>query len=407
MRNKVTILIAAAASLLALSGCKHGEAKVTTAAPIPVQTVRVEEVKVDASTQYSASIEPDTTVEMAFRVDGYVDSLLKVGGRDVQVGDFVPRGAILARVRQSEFRAGLDGSRARALQAGEALNVAAFQLSQVEALYTKASLDADRATALYEQKAMTKPEFDAARAQLDSMRAQVEAARRNVEAQRGALKNAKAQEQLDSVTFGDTALVSPMASIVLDKRVEQGSLVGRGIPVFRLGAIATVRMAIGVPDTTVTNLKLGGALPVRVDAFPDQTFEGQIREIAAAADPSTRLFRIEVAIPNPKQQLKAGMMGKVSISGTQGDRHLPAVPAMALLRAPSDPQAAVVYVVEGGPETQVARLRTVRLGPFTGSRATVLAGLSKGEQVVTGGRQNLVDGSLIRVARQGGSHVAH
>ena len=45
----------------------------------------------------------------------------------------------------------------------------------------------------------------------------------------------------------------------------------------------------------------------------------------------------------------------------------------------------------------LARLRTVRLGQFAGSRATVLAGLKKGERVVTGGKQNLVDGALIRV----------
>ena len=152
------------------------------AAAIPVQTAAVEEVAVDTTTHYSATIEPDTTVEMAFKVDGYVESLLKVGGRNVQEGDFVAKGAVLARVRQSDYRAGLDASRAQALQAAEGLKVAMWQLSQVEAIYTKASLDAERATALYQEKALTKPDYDAARAQLDSTRAQVEAARKNVEA---------------------------------------------------------------------------------------------------------------------------------------------------------------------------------------------------------------------------------
>jgi RND family efflux transporter MFP subunit len=156
-------------------------------------------------------------------------------------------------------------------------------------------------------------------------------------------------------------------------------------------------MAFGVPDTLVTRMALGAVLPVNVDALPDNSFQGRIREIAAAADPATRLYRVEVAIANVKQQLKAGMMGKVSVPGTQSAALLPAVPATALLRSPSDPNAASVFVVEGGSAKNLARLRTIRLGQFVGSRVTVLAGLKKGERVVIGGKQNLVDGALIRV----------
>jgi len=386
-----------ATALLTVSGCGHVETEVSASAAIPVQSAEVVEVAVDTSTHYSATIEPDTTVEMAFKVDGYLESLLKVGGRNVQIGDFVPKGAVLARVRQSDYRAGLDVSRSQALQAAEGLKVAMWQLSQVEAIHTKASLDAERATALYQEKALTKPDYDAARAQLDSTRAQMEAARKNVEVQRNLLEGAKAQERSSTITFEDTALVAPMSAVVLDKRLEPGTLVSRGMPVFRLADVGTVRMAFGVPDTLVNRMALGAVLPVQVDASPDRSFDGRIREIAAAADPATRLFRIEVAIPNTKQQLKAGMMGRVSVPGTQSDVMLPAVPATALLRSPSDPNSASVFVSDFGPEKTLARLRTVRLGEFAGSRVTVLAGLKTGEHVVTGGKQNLVDGALIRV----------
>jgi hypothetical protein len=77
---------------------------------------------------------------------------------------------------------------------------------------------------------------------------------------------------------------------------------------------------------------------------------------------------------------------------------IPSVPVAALLRAPSDPNAASVFVIDRAPGKSVARLRSIRLGQFVGSRVTVLAGLKKGEAVVTGGRQNLMDGSIIRVA---------
>jgi RND family efflux transporter MFP subunit len=206
-----------------------------------------------------------------------------------------------------------------------------------------------------------------------------------------------AQERSSKITFDDTALVAPMTAVVLEKRVEHGALVSRGVPAFRLGDVSTVRMAFSVPDTLVSGLKLGAVLPVHVDAMPDQSFQGRISEIAAAADPATRLYRVEVAIPNSQQRLKTGMMGKVSVPGSQPDAVLPAVPAIALLRAASDPNAASVFVVEGTAENTVARLLTVRLGDFNGSRVTVLAGLKTGQRVVTGGKQNLVDGAPIRV----------
>jgi multidrug efflux pump subunit AcrA (membrane-fusion protein) len=68
------------------------------------------------------------------------------------------------------------------------------------------------------------------------------------------------------------------------------------------------------------------------------------------------------------------------------------------LRAPSDPNAATVFVIDSASGKPFARLRTVRLGQFVGSRVTVLGGLKKGERVVTGGKQNLIDGAAIRVA---------
>ncbi|MDX2181168.1 MAG: efflux RND transporter periplasmic adaptor subunit [Bryobacteraceae bacterium] len=398
MHTQITAVVIAA-GLLVMSGCGQGKAESTRVAPVPVQTASVEEVAVKNTTEYSATIEPDTTVEMAFKVDGYVDSLLQVGGRKLQEGDFVAKGSVLARVRQSDYRASLDVSRAQALQAAEGLNAAAWQLSQVEAIHKKASLDADRAEALYKEKALTKPDYDAARAQLDSTRAQVEAARKNVEALRNSVESAKAQERLAGITFADTALVAPMPAVVLEKKVEPGSLVGRGTPVFRLGDLTTVRMAFGVPDTLLVGLKLGAPIAVHIDALPDLPLQGRIRQIGAAADPATRLFRVEVAIPNEKRQLRVGMMGKVSVPDNSGSAPLPAVPAAALLRSPSDPNAAAVFVMEGGPGQAVARLRSVRLGQFAGSRVVVAAGLNPGERVVTGGRQNLVDGAAIRVVQ--------
>ena len=93
-----------AGGLLVLSGCRDTKSQANVPAAISVQTAAVEAVTVDTTNRYSATLEPDSTVEMAFKVDGYVESLLKVGGRNVQAGDFVAKGAVLARVRQSDYQ---------------------------------------------------------------------------------------------------------------------------------------------------------------------------------------------------------------------------------------------------------------------------------------------------------------
>src|SRR5713226_1416816 len=78
--------------------------------PVPVKVVEVQLHAADSGARYSATIIPRTQVELAFKVDGYVDALQKVRGvdgqmRDLQEGDRIAAGAVLARVRQSEYQA--------------------------------------------------------------------------------------------------------------------------------------------------------------------------------------------------------------------------------------------------------------------------------------------------------------
>src|SRR2546427_9550507 len=77
--------------------------------PVPVKVVTVELHAANSGARYSATIIPRTQVELAFKVDGYVETLQKVRGvdgqlRDLQEGDAIVAGVVLARVRQSEYQ---------------------------------------------------------------------------------------------------------------------------------------------------------------------------------------------------------------------------------------------------------------------------------------------------------------
>src|SRR4030095_11473884 len=179
---------------IALQGACQSKQTQKSAVPVKVAAVELHTTSTDA--RYSATIIPRTQVEMAFRVNGYVDALRKIRGvdgkmRDIQEGDRISMGTVLARVRQSDYqvkfkeaesqaseaRSGIDVSKAQYEEAVSGIASSKSQLNEAEAAYVKAKLDFDRADNLFASKSMTKADYDSAKAQYDMTSAKVAAAR--------------------------------------------------------------------------------------------------------------------------------------------------------------------------------------------------------------------------------------
>ena len=199
---------------------------------------------------------------MAFKVGGYVDALQQVRGvdgkmRDMQEGDRITAGAVLARVRQSDYQvkfkrsriAGqrgatqvLTSSKAQYQEALSGIASSKAQLAEAEAAYVKAKLDYDRAQNLFASQSMTKANYDAAKAQYDMATAKVAAARSqvrmieakadsakaNIEVIQAKSRGAQAVVQETKIPLQDTALRSPLNGVVLEKSIEKGTLVSSG-----------------------------------------------------------------------------------------------------------------------------------------------------------------------------------
>ena len=151
--------------------------------------------QVQPSWSYSGEIRPDTEVQLAFKEPGYIAALYRVKGadgrmRDLQVGDEIPAGATLARLRSSDYQASLNSAVGQQRSAQGTLDASQAELNRAKADQAKADLDFERAQALYAAKAMTRPDYDAAVDQDTSATAGVEAAVRQIEARRGQLSAA-------------------------------------------------------------------------------------------------------------------------------------------------------------------------------------------------------------------------
>lgn len=372
--KKISIVIL---TTLAVAGC-HSSKKMEQAP----QAVEVRRMESQAGTaagglRFSAVVSADAESPLSFRVSGYIVSLKQVRGqggrmRDIAEGDRITKGTVLARIRSSEYQ--------------DKVRQASSQAVAAEAVALKAKLDFDRASRLYGDQSLTKPEFEAAKAQYDSSQ--------------GQLRAAQASTSEAQVSLNDTAIIAPFDGDVVKKAVELGSFASPSSSAFTVAKTDVVKITFGVPDTVVRSIKLGQPVDVAVDAFSNRTFQAKISRIASAADSKTRNFEVEVAIPNRDHLLKVGMIGSLQLTAPEEPKQQDffQVPLSAVVES-SDGKYAVFVLTSSPNAGSIARLRKVELGTVNGSEINVASGLAAGEEVVTNGANLLKDGQRVEVLR--------
>lgn len=372
MKNVFTMLLLA----LVMAGCHSN--KPIQQAPQAVQTQRLEANPANSSggLRFSAVVAPDAEVPLSFRIPGYVIALKQVRGqdgrmRDLAEGDRISKGAMLVRIRSSEYQ--------------DKVRQATSETAAAEAVALKAKLDFDRATRLYDTNSITKPDFDAARAQHDSSQEQVRAA--------------QAQTSEAQIALRDTSVVAPFEGDIVKKSVELGAFVGPGVPAFALAKTDLVKIVVGVPDTVVRSIKLGQPVEVAIDAFPTRVFNARISRMSSAADAITRNFDVEVAIPNRDHLLKVGMIGSLQLAGGENEPRPSSlqVPLSAMVQAKDGKYG--VYVISNSGAGKVASLRSVEIGAVNGTDIAVTSGLVEGDQIITTGANLLKDGQRVEVVQ--------
>jgi multidrug efflux system membrane fusion protein len=363
MKTGVACILAAAALT---AGCAKEEAyqKPLT----PVRVLAVGRSAAASGIRYSAGIEPQTRVDLAFKAGGYIQQLATVGGRTIQDGDRVTRGMVLARIRSADYE--------------EKVNEARSQLAEAEAAHAQVKAAFDRATQLFQSRSLARPEYEQAQAAYDTVQAKLAGARALVQE----AENARAE----------TGLVSPIDGVVLKRLVEIGSLVGPGTGGFVLADTSSVKVVFGAPDVMLKTLRVGTAQTVSSEAVADRTFSGRITKIAPAADPRSRLFDVEITVPNADGGLKVGMVAVIHIGDASATAPPPTlvVPLSAIVRAKGGDGYAV-YVVEDREGASIARLRTVSLGTMIGNQIAVADGVKAGERVVISGATIINDGDRV------------
>ena len=364
------MMIPALAGVLLLGCSEH------TTAPNPPTPVRVSAATLNQDAgglRYSANIVAFTQMNMAFKSGGYVDRIAQRVGADgrlriLQVGDRVTNNEVLAHVREAEYM--------------DRVNSAKAQVQQAQAAFDKAKQDFDRASALFASDSLTKTQYDAAKASLDSSAA--------------GIANAQANLQQAETAFGDCSLKSPLDGWVADRVIDIGSFAGTGTPAFTLVDTHLVKAVFGVPDTQINDVKLGAQQSVFTSSVPGE-FRGRITAVSPSADPKSRVFSVEVTIPNPGDRLKPGMVATISLGAGKLPQAATVIPLTAIVRSSKHPGGFAVFVVSDQGGRSFAREQAVEVGENFGNTIGVKQGLVAGDRVVALGATQIKDGDEVKV----------
>lgn len=355
----------------ATSGCGGDDYK---RPPTPVRVQPAAPVEVNGPLSYTATVNPYTQVNLDFKVDGYVKEILQVEGvdgrmRDVQAGDAVLTGMPLAKIDETEYLSRLIEAEA--------------ELAEARASLQKGTEDFNRASILYSTKSITAPDYETARKEYKVSAAQVEG---------GEAKVVAAEQNLAYCT-----LRAPMNGVIISREVEVGSYVRPGTEGFVIADVTSVKVLFSVPDVVLGDVKLGEKMAVTTESAKDTFFPGMITEIAPAASSRTRVFNVEITIPNPENLLKPGMIASLSLNPSGEKKPVILLPLNSIVRSEKNKDGYAVFTIESAGGQTIARKRDITLGSVYGNKVAVTGGIEAGEQVVVMGAQIVLNDEEVRI----------
>lgn len=300
--------------------------------------------------------------KISFRISGTLQKL------NARVGDPVREGQLIAEIDPRDYE----------LQVEEA----EAALAQARAEAVNAEAEFRRVRGLFERDNTSQADYDAARAGQDSARAQA----RSIEKK---LESAKLQ-------LSYTHLESPIDGAVAEVPVEINENVQRGQPIVVLNSGLRPEVEVAIPEVLIREIHQGNSVTVTIDAFPNQTFSGNVTEVGISASEGLRTYPVTILLNRPDVRILPGMAAEVSFRFGSGEEQVRWIlPPHAV---GEDRQGRFVYVVTGeGEGLGTVHRRPVVVGELVGEGIEVLQGLQDGERVVTVGVSRIEEGQKVRV----------
>jgi len=309
-------------------------------------------------------------------------------GNIPRVGQRVAQGQLVATLQQTATSA--EQAQVHAVQAQARIEAARIEAErgaaagEVNATITRLDLarrEAERARRLYEQKAFSQRQLEAAEAELKTAQAASEAAQARVKALEAAREVAQSDAVVGSVN-ATYAVRAPIGGMVTRVSKSIGERVAPGEAILEVTNFDTIWVEAPIFERDLAQVKATGKASFTTVAFPGQEFNGTLIDVGEIIEEEKRAAHVIFAVPNRGGVLRVGMQADVRLNASESLKAM-MIPREAVL---DDEGKKIVYVLLSGEEFQ---RREVKLGDEHGGKVAVVEGLKPGERVVTQGALQL------------------
>lgn len=361
MNKKKALVIAAVAAIATLavwllSGGKKEE-------KITFDTAAVAPANIMNSITATGTIEPVTSVTVGTQVSGIVSKLF------VDYNSVVKKGQVIAELDKTNLMS--------------QLNTAKTQLATAQSQLNYQTANYKRYKTLFEKELVAADDFDNAKLSYTQVKEQVASAKEEVQ---------RAQTNL-----GYATITSPIDGVVLSKSVEEGQTVAASFSTPELFTIAqdltNMQVVADVDEADIGDVKEGERVTFTVDAYPDDTFEGEVKQVRQEATTTNNVVTYEVVIsaPNADLKLKPGLTANVTIY-TAERKGVLSVPSKALRFTPQKETVGKMKIVDvANAKNKVWTIEgnsivahKVNIGMTDGTNTQIVGGIAEGTKVVTG-----------------------
>ena len=339
-------------------------------------TEKVTITNIQNSITATGTIEPVTSITVGTQVSGIVSKLY------VDYNSVVKKGQVIAELDKSNLTSQLNSARAQLQQAKAQLQSAQSDLNYQSANYK-------RYQTLYQKGLVSANDFEAARLSYQTSLQSVRSAKQQVASNEEEVR--RAQTNLSYAT-----ITSPIDGVVLSKSVEEGQTVAASFSTPELFKIAQdltqMQVIANVDEADIGDVKIGERVSFTVDAYPNDMFQGIVKQVRQEATTTNNVVTYEVVIsaPNTNLKLKPGLTANVTIY-TQENNGVLSVPTKALRYTPQKEMAIGKKIQDTNGKNKVWTIEgnnivahSVNIGISDGTHTQILSGIQEGKEVITG-----------------------
>lgn len=340
------------------SGCSNQDGQ-NQPVSRPVKVFRIGEPTINSVRDFAGEVRARVETPLSFRVAG------KLLERKVDVGDRVRKGQPLAILDGNDYRLAAQSLKAQLASAQADSNFLRGDLARYRELLT--------------QQVISPPEFERHEAAYTAAW------------ERTAALEAQLAQALNQLAY--TELHADRDGVVTALNVEAGQVLAAGQAVVTLAQLDEKEIHFDVPEHRLSEIQRQQAVNVSLWADDERLLKAKIREIASAADPASRTYRVKATLLEGLDAAQLGMTATVHIAANTASRI--AIPLSAIYTPQNQPDHPLVWLVD----EQAATVKSVpvKLGETLAGERIAVEGLAAGQLLVSAGVQRLSEGLAVRL----------